>query len=277
MELRTLFRDLYEDEYGILRADAVESLSFPEDGNEVCFDLEDGSFWFRHRNDVIAAAVSKFPPPDGPMVDVGGGNGFVTRRLLDDGFKVILMEPGETGAFNARVNRNLPWVVCPTLNQSGLADKSLSAVGCFDVMEHIEDDAGFLEEIARALKPGGMLYITVPAGGRWLWSQTDVYSGHFRRYSRKSIVKLLEVLFEPLYCTYFFGCLTLPLFLLKALPTRLGLLRKEAVFSPRTEHGVDGGLAISIVERLLRSEVRMIKEGRSKRWGTSCLVVARRR
>ena len=31
MELRTLFKDLHEDEYGILRADAVESLSFPED------------------------------------------------------------------------------------------------------------------------------------------------------------------------------------------------------------------------------------------------------
>ncbi len=34
-------------------------------------------------------------PPDGPFLDIGGGNGFVAKGLLAAGFSCILVEPGE--------------------------------------------------------------------------------------------------------------------------------------------------------------------------------------
>ena len=42
----------------------VESvaISYPEEGNEACFQIEDQSFWFRHRNDCIRELVRHFPP-----------------------------------------------------------------------------------------------------------------------------------------------------------------------------------------------------------------------
>ena len=53
-------RQLGED--GIFYAKASEAISHPEEGNEACFDVEDQSFWFRHRNDCIRELVRNFPP-----------------------------------------------------------------------------------------------------------------------------------------------------------------------------------------------------------------------
>ena len=275
MLVNALPDNFHEDEYGILRSDKTVALSYPSTGNDVCFSLEDTSFWFRHRNNCILEAVRRFPP-EGEILDIGGGNGYVTKRLLDEGFPAILLEPGLSGAYNGKVGRRLPRVVCATLEDLALPDASVAAVGCFDVIEHIEDDAAFVSEIARILQPGGLFYLTLPAK-QWLWSACDVYSGHFRRHDENTVAELLGGKFDIPYFTFFFGCLTLPIFLLKSAPFRLGLVKeKPNVLANETEHGTDGGIAVSVIERLLKRETRMIREGRSKMLGTSCLVVGRR-
>jgi SAM-dependent methyltransferase len=52
------------------------------------------------------------------------------------------------------------------------------------VLEHIEDDLGFLRQASEFVRPGGKLVIVVPAVN-WLMSQLDRNIGHFRRYDRK--------------------------------------------------------------------------------------------
>jgi 2-polyprenyl-3-methyl-5-hydroxy-6-metoxy-1,4-benzoquinol methylase len=44
----------------------------------------------------------------------------------------------------------------------GLADNSYDTVVSFQVIEHIQDDALFLSEIRRVLKPGGLALLTTP-------------------------------------------------------------------------------------------------------------------
>ena len=74
--------ELHED--GIWYSPDEQPVSYPDEGHGACIALEDGSFWFRHRNRCIVAAVKAFPPPDGGTIfDIGGGNGFVARGLLD--------------------------------------------------------------------------------------------------------------------------------------------------------------------------------------------------
>jgi len=90
---------LFLDEDGIWRGHGSAAVSYPADGNDECFQIEDASFWFAHRNRCIAAAAGRFPPA-GPIVDVGGGNGFVSRGLIDAGFGAIVLEPGPAGARN---------------------------------------------------------------------------------------------------------------------------------------------------------------------------------
>jgi SAM-dependent methyltransferase len=270
-----LLHKLAVDKYGIWSCRKTASVSYPEEGNLQCFKLEDNSFWFRHRNDCILAAIKRFPPT-GPILDVGGGNGFVTRRMIDEGFSVALLEPGPIGAFNAKKQRYIPEVLCSTLEEAGFLPSSVSAIGLFDVIEHIKDDRAFVKQIHNILKPGGILYATVPAH-EWLWSLSDVSAQHFRRYNHKEIVELLDDRFEVLFITYLFGVLTLPIYFMRSIPFKLGLTRQENLLSSESEHGTSGRAMTSVLSKLLKKEVRMIASGRSITPGTSCLWVARKR
>jgi SAM-dependent methyltransferase len=251
------------------------SVSYPADGNAVCFQLEDESFWFKHRNRCILEAVRQFGPA-GRIVDVGGGNGFVARALIDAGYKTTVLEPGEEGAENARRFRKIPDVICGTLDGAGLAPESVPAAGLFDVLEHIEDDGAFLATLRAVLVPGGVVYLTVPAL-QWLWSITDVEAGHFRRYSTSDLRRTFERAgFEVLYVTYFFEILLVPFFLLRTLPYKLGLGKPRDASDYHGEHTAGGGMISAILARLLARETGAIAERRTMWTGTSCLVVARK-
>ena len=59
-----------------------------------------------------------------------------------------------------------------------------------EVLEHIRDDAASLRQWHSWLKPGGHLLLSVPAHSSH-WSATDEWAGHFRRYERHELLKLL--------------------------------------------------------------------------------------
>ena len=210
MSLEKLSNRLTADENGIWKNSDNSSIFYPEVGNREYFLLEDSSFWFQHRNECIISAIKRFPP-NGPIMDVGGGNGYVTRRMIDEGFKAILLEPGFTGAFNAKTQRHIPDVICSTFENAYLIPNSLDAIGLFDIIEHIEDDQEFVRHVYAVLKPAGLLYITTPAH-QWLWSLSDVSGQHFRRYNQRMFVDLLGEKFDIIFFTYFFGWLVVPIF-----------------------------------------------------------------
>ncbi len=274
MEISQISDALTIDEKGIWTASQSTAISYPKDRNATCFQLEDSSFWFRHRNECIAAVVKQYPPK-GPIVDVGGGNGFVSSRLLQEGFPAILLEPGPVGALNAKTQRNIPEVICATFGDASFHEDSLPAIGLFDVLEHIEDDRAFVELLHSVLQPGGLLYATVPAH-QWLWSLSDVSSQHHRRYNKQMLEDVLTGSFEIVHHTYFFKPLILPQFLLRSLPFKLGLSKKRKVLDTATEHGTSGGLATKMIAQLLSRELNKIQRGKSLAVGASCLFVARK-
>lgn len=65
-------------------------------------------------------------------------------------------------------------------------DNTFDAVGAFDVLEHIKHDDEALKEWFRVLRPGGKLFLTVPAY-KWLWSGHDTALHHHRRYRRSQL------------------------------------------------------------------------------------------
>jgi len=264
-------------EDGIWYGHEDQSLSYPSEGNENCYALEDNSFWFGHRNNCITSVVKSFPPADGGTIfDVGGGNGFVALGLADAGFDVALLEPGRDGAFNAK-KRGLQNVICATTDTAGFKPRSLPAVGLFDVIEHIEDDRSFLESIRNLLSSGGHLYATVPAYS-FLWSEEDVTAGHYRRYTLEGISKVLESAgFQIEFSSCIFRFLPLPIFLFRTLPHRMGITRKEAgTERAARDHAGDGGLMARIMSSVLEREVNILDRLKTMRFGGSCLIVARR-
>lgn len=267
----SISKKLIEDADGIWTIPRTSSVSYPDEGNSLCFELETSSYWFCHRNDVITAITNNYPP-DGWILDVGGGNGYVASRLAVEGFPTIVLEPGSTGAHNAKTKRNITTVICAPLEDVDFAPLSIPAIGLFDVMEHIQDDKGFVNTLFDILKPGGMLYMTVPAH-QWLWSMSDITAQHYRRYSREMLYDLLSDRFDILYNSYFFGALTIPLFFLRRLPFMLGLVKKKAVVSAM-EHGNDSGIVFGLVMKILSNETKQILHKRTLSTGTSCILVA---
>ena len=255
---------------GIWFARRQASVSYPEHGNEACLQIEDRSFWFRHRNRCIASVVHRFQP-QGVLLDIGGGNGYVSKGLIEAGIDCALVEPGIDGALAARA-RGVDPVICARLEDIGMADSSVDAAGMFDVLEHIEDEAGALEEVRALLRPGGLLFLTVPAYA-FLYSAEDVAAGHFRRYTLRTLNRaLMGSGFTPAYSTYMFSPLPPAVLLLRTLPSALRLRKPTDAQLPATEH-VREGLTARVVDRLLGIEAQRIDAGGTIAFGTSCLAV----
>ncbi|HET6430799.1 class I SAM-dependent methyltransferase [Dyella sp.] len=272
MRIEDVSDRLVRNSQGIYVGPRVGDVSYSQTGHADCFQVEDRSFWFRHRNDCIAALVTRFPYT-GTLLDIGGGNGYVSQRLIALGGDVVLIEPGPMGALNARKQRGIDNVACALLEDAGFKPGTFGAIGMFDVIEHIEDDRGFLDQIAPLLAADGRLYLTVPCH-TWLWSGADVSAGHFRRHTRRSLQALLSERFVIDYISYFFQPLVLPQWLLRALPYRLGRGR-DSVLSTAAEHGTSEGLMVRVLERLLRPELQKVMRGETIRFGASALVAAR--
>ncbi|WP_372015997.1 class I SAM-dependent methyltransferase [Pseudoxanthomonas sp. 10H] len=274
MRIQDISSNLQPDADGIyVTPGSTAKVSYASHGHAECFGVEDASFWFRHRSECISAMVKCHPHPGGTFLDLGGGNGYVAQRLEADGHDVLLVEPGPEGARNARMRRHLPHVACARMEDCQFKDGSFGAIGMFDVIEHIQDDRGFLVGIAPLLAHGGKLYLSVPCHD-WLWSQADVTAGHFRRHTTASMVSLLDGLFRIDYLSFIFLPLVLPQLLLRALPYRLGLGR-DGLLPPEVEHGKRGnGMAIDLLDRILAIETRRIRRGGRIPFGASCLVSA---
>lgn len=264
--------NLVQDSAGVWRAGGVSPVSFPESSRETIHAIEEDSFWFSHRNACIVQAVRAFPPP-GVIFDVGGGNGWVTKALMEAGFETVLVEPGDAGIRNAQ-RRGLRPLVRAALEDAGFRPRSLPAVGLFDVLEHVADDAAFLARIERLLAPGGKLYLTVPAYS-WLWSHSDELAGHYRRYTVHGASRLLrEAGLTVLARSYFFWFLPLPIFLARTLPSLLGLRREAGLRQDAREHRIKNGRTQRWIAALCAAELRRLRRGKSLPLGGSCLLAA---
>ncbi len=225
VDIQAISEGLTRDETGVWRTSDEGIVSYPVGGHNVFRSIEDVSFWFRHRNRCIVSAVDRFTPHGhGIFADIGGGNGYVSVELSRHGRPVVLLEPGIVGARNA-LQRGVKNVICAPLKSAKLKAGVFDAVGLFDVIEHIEDDVDFLLEVSKVLSETGLLFITVPWSSV-LWSRADIEAGHYRRYSKVTLRRLLsEAGFRDLYTGCLFGPLPLPVFLMRAVPFRLGLNR----------------------------------------------------
>lgn len=77
------------------------------------------------------------------------------------------------------------------------ADETFDRIICSEVLEHIVDDSGAMTELARVVKRGGTMAVTVPRRGpeRINWALSEEYhtvpGGHVRIYSRRELQRRL--------------------------------------------------------------------------------------
>lgn len=120
------------------------------------------------------------------VLEVGCGAGTMTRLLLDRDLVVGIDIDRENVRLVQKGTAGLPNVICMEGDITGPVDRLLDfkfdSVVCSNVLEHIDDDALALRNMAIVLQPGGKLALVVPAGP-WLYGTLDHAVGHYRRYS----------------------------------------------------------------------------------------------
>lgn len=113
------------------------------------------------------AHVLQYPFPEGYGLDLGCGDGRLTKIILDRvGRREMVgidIDPGET-ALAERLNLYQTIHVAPA-NQIPEPDQTFDWVFSNSVLEHIPNLDAVLQEVARVLKPGGLFLLTVPGHG----------------------------------------------------------------------------------------------------------------
>ncbi|MGD0650533.1 MAG: methyltransferase domain-containing protein [Verrucomicrobiia bacterium] len=275
MDVSKIATNLQKGLDGIWVSRNPEQVSYPEWGNAWAFEIENESYWFQHRNHCITTVMNNFPPP-GALFDIGGGNGFVASALQTTGRDVVVLEPGEIGARNAK-DRGISSVIRSTFEAAGFVNNSIPAVGLFDVVEHIEDDTGFLEALRSAMVVGGRLYLTVPAYD-FLWSAADDLAHHYRRYAISQLDrKLRRTGFAVEFATYIFAALIIPIFVFRALPRKLGVTISVFLEKEKQIHRMPAGVMGNLLRHSFDAELALLRRKRTIPFGGSCLVVARKR
>ncbi len=166
---------------------------------------------------------SMIAPHLGPSVlEAGCGTGNITRLLLThpglrryvgvdlspqfcDHLKASLKAPaGATLQFQPLDLEN------PDLLK--LAPPAFDSIVCLNVLEHIRNDADLLSRFERLLLPKGRLILQVPAFS-WLYGTIDEVDGHERRYTRRTLVPLVQAAGFKVLRAHYFNVMGIPAWL----------------------------------------------------------------
>ena len=144
---------------------------------------ENDYWWYRARTALLEIVLANRVGDPQRVLDVGSADGPSVGWLHDhDGLHVSL---------DIDLRGLTAGGVCGSAFNLPFADDSFDIVGAFDVVEHCESEAVALAELARVLKPGGTVMVSVPAY-QWAWSSFDDANGHHRRYTRRRAVRAVE-------------------------------------------------------------------------------------
>ena len=190
--------------------------------------------WELARLEVVYSFISKHFANDCAIniLDIGCGDTYVVSELqkkmpnsifhaIDTAFSSQMIDQFQQEGISLYQNIN---ELVQKVDQADL-------ILLMDVIEHIEDDKGFLMNLIsqKYIQNDSLFLVTVPAY-QSLFSEHDVFLKHYRRYSRKQLIKTLTVSgFEIIESGNFFSSLLAP---------RIFGLAKEKLFGKTEAKGL---------------------------------------
>jgi len=137
-------------------ADAVLTLT----GERTIPGLDAENYWFR-RHEVVYQQLA--PRCTGlEVLEAGCGEGYGADLISRVARRVIAVDYDDATVAHVRARYPQVQVMHGNLAELPLADASVDAVVNFQVIEHLWDQAQFVTECARVLRPSGVLMVSTP-------------------------------------------------------------------------------------------------------------------
>jgi 2-polyprenyl-3-methyl-5-hydroxy-6-metoxy-1,4-benzoquinol methylase len=175
---------LYGDSYWVWDADSGESGKLVKEAKKTAFAGQ-------------LADLKKYINPQGKKIlDVGTGFGYLLEVATEMGFDCWGVDISHV-ATEAALEKFPGKIACGDLVSANYPSGFFDAVSMVDVLEHLADPQGTISEVARILKPGGLLFATSPnsdsltrtlAGKKWFQYKQE----HIFYFNRKSFEYLLK-------------------------------------------------------------------------------------
>lgn len=105
-------------------------------------------------------------PKGAEVLDVGCGNGVISRSLGEKGFLVKGIDVSDKAIERAKQLNKFNNVSFEVLSAEQLvaSGKLYHAIICSEVLEHLQEPGGLLKVLHKSLHPKGILIVTVPNG-----------------------------------------------------------------------------------------------------------------
>lgn len=133
----------------------------------------------------IASEVIKKIPPGSRILDFGAGEGALSERLFDMGYKITAVDK-DAKSFKSK---NCDFFPINFDQPNEVEDFTLKYANQFDVVlgieviEHVQDQWKYVRQLLAMTKPGGVILITTPNISSWLSRVIFLFTGRFHQFS----------------------------------------------------------------------------------------------
>jgi len=174
-------------------------------------ELDELHWWYRARRNILSDLIERRIklPPEARILEIGCGTGHNVLMLKRFG-EVDAIEIDEAARELASERLGKAVGTAPLPQLTGVEDAGYDLIAILDVLEHVEADEQALGSMARKLKSGGRILITVPAHP-WMWSAHDVVNHHQRRYTKRSLEEVIARAGLKIDMISYFNSLLFPL------------------------------------------------------------------
>lgn len=206
----------------------------------------------------------------------------LNELAIDTKDNLKLLEVGAgTGVFRTQIEKETNWIVDITdvdmqaikrakfgrgdtlyydiLEKKAELEDHYDGLIVFDVIEHIEDTSQFIDVLLYHIKPGGYLFVNVPAL-MVLFSKFDTVQGHYLRYNCSNLIKLFKDKPVEITDTRYWGMSNVPLLLLRKLILGLFSSNKTDEEIYRDGFAVPSPLVNSSLSAIMSIETKIISK-----------------
>lgn len=187
------------------------------------WNVEQDHWWFVARRQIIDSLIGRYLPAAKSskleMCELGCGTGGNLVQWAGK-HQVVGLDASEKALDYARHRVDVRLECGRLPDEIPFPDESFDVVLMADVLEHVEEDAAAARAALSLLRVGGILVATIPAH-QWLFSPRDIQHHHFRRYSKRTLRRILDVPGTEIELLSYYNSVAFPLAVVARLWSKL--------------------------------------------------------